>query len=610
MDKIRALYRLFWLNFKRIYIVLPGFLRKKCLLAFVGMAFLAALEVATMVSISFLGMSIAAPEAAMSFGFMPYLIDNYPAAQQFFADPRNVAMFGSCYVVGLMALKNLTTYLIQYFTTYLGEMAALDLGKRLFNNYLHRNYIDFLSGTSSYIYNMIGMRSAVGQYMVACMNVYTYFFAFIALVILVLGLTPSGLFLVLSLVGAISMFIYLSVKQSLDHNSKQILQHSLEESKSLSNALGGVREIIIYQQQDAFLNVFIKSAAAKIKPQTILSISPTIPTLILETVGFLAIPCIVVVLVYWYSAPMADIASTLMLVMLFCWRVLPMLNRSLSHLVVMRTLQTPAFTCLAEVEKLEAAVEESQAALRDNTFHINEKIALENISFLYPGREQCALEGVSCEATLGRKIGIVGLSGAGKSTLAGILSGLIMPTDGQLLVDGKTLTPEVLLNYRQRIGYVPQAAFIMEGTLAQNIAFSEWGKPIDMQRVAHAAELAALDFINSTPQGLEMQLSASGQLSGGQMQRVSIARALYVAPQVLIFDESTSSLDLATESAILQTIASLPDDLIVFVIAHRLSTVEHCDEIWWLDGGRLRKRGPVSEVLPEYTTYLAACSAA
>jgi len=260
---------------------------------------------------------------------------------------------------------------------------------------------------------------------------------------------------------------------------------------------------------------------------------------------------------------------------------------------------------LAEVENLETAVAETKIAVSDSKFQVIEKISLDRVSFMYPGKEQPALDGITCEVPLGCRVGIVGLSGAGKSTLAGVLAGLVAPSSGHMLVDGRQLTPETMPVYRQRIGYVPQSAFIMNGTLAQNIAFSEWGKPVNKQKVLYAAELAALDFIHDNPQGIEMPLSSNSQLSGGQMQRVSIARALYVSPQVLILDESTSALDLATERAVLQTIESLPGNLIVFMIAHRLSTVEHCDEIWWLEQGRLRQKGSTAEVLPEYMTYLA-----
>jgi len=605
VNKLRALYVLFWLNFRRTYKVLPAYLRGKCRSTFVGMAILATLEVATMLSISFLAMSIAAPEAALSFGFMPYLINNSPAAKLFFADPRNVAMFGSCYVVGLLAIKNLTAYLMLSRTAYFGEMVALNIGERLFRNYLFRNYIDHLAGKGTHIYSMIGMRNAVGQYMVACMNVYTYFATFMALLFLIVSRTPVMLFFVLGLVGVASTLLYFNIKRAIDRDSNQVMQLSMRENQSLSNATGGVREIIIYRQQEVFLDIFRHNARAKMKPQSFLSTLPTIPTLTLEVVGFFSIPCLAAVLIYWYQAPMAQIASTLALFMLFCWRVLPMLNRSITALVLMRSLHASAFTCLTEVENLEAAVE-TETVLPDNTFQVMEKISLDTVSFRYPGKERFALDGVTCDARLGRRIGIVGLSGAGKSTLASVLAGLVAPSSGCMLVDGRQLTPATLPAYRQRIGYVPQSAFIMNGTLAQNIAFSEWGKSINKEKVLHAAELAALDFIHENPQGIEMSLSAGSQLSGGQMQRVSIARALYVSPQIIILDESTSALDLATERAVLHTIENLPRDLIVFVIAHRLSTVERCDEIWWLEGGRLRQQGPAAKVLPEYTAYLAS----
>jgi len=604
MNSLRALYALFWLNFKRIYTTLPGSLRGRCLLTFAGMLVLAFLEVASMLSISLLALSIAAPEAALSFGFIPYLTNNYPAVKQFFADPRNIAIFSSCYVAGLLALKNLAAYIMLSRTIFFGEILALNIGERLFRNYLYRDYIDFLAGKAAHIYSTIGMRSAVGQYMVACMNVYTYFATFLALLFLLVSRTPMMLFSVLGLVGAASMLLFLNIKRAIDRDSNQVMQHSMRESQSLTDAIGGIREIIIYRQQEVFLDIFRQNAGAKVKPQTFLSTSGAIPSLLLETVGFISIPSMVVVLVYWYQAPMAEITSSITLIMLFCWRVLPMLNRSLTSLVQMRSLHFSTFACLAEVENLEAAAVDPATLSPDPAFLMREKISLDAVSFMYPGQERLALKAVTCEAPMGCRVGIVGLSGAGKSTLAGVLAGLVAPSAGRLLVDGRPLTPAALAAYRQRVGYVPQSAFIMNGTIAQNIAFSEWGQPVDRQKVLRAAELAALDFIHDTSQGFELPIGLGSQLSGGQMQRVSIARALYVSPQVLILDESTSALDLATERAVLQTIENLPRNLIVFVIAHRLSTVERCDEIWWLERGQLRKRGPVAEVLPEYTAYL------
>ena len=142
----------------------------------------------------------------------------------------------------------------------------------------------------------------------------------------------------------------------------------------------------------------------------------------------------------------------------------------------------------------------------------------------------------------------------------------------------------------------------MAGSIAENVAFSEWGKPWDAERVRKACRMAALDIVETDPRGIEYPIGENGAgLSGGQAQRVSIARALYAEPEILILDESTSALDQQTEAAIMATINSLREQLTIIIIAHRLSTVEQCDQLFWVENGRLKKQGPSTAILAEYT---------
>ena len=174
-------------------------------------------------------------------------------------------------------------------------------------------------------------------------------------------------------------------------------------------------------------------------------------------------------------------------------------------------------------------------------------------------------------------------------------------SSGILHVDGKELSPEERAAYIRSIGYVPQSPYILQGTVAANVAFSQWGKPYDAEKVARACRMAALDLVEKDPRGIEYPIGERGSgLSGGQAQRVSIARALYAAPDILILDESTSALDLGTESAIMETIAALKGQLTIIIIAHRLSTVEHCDRLIWMENGRIHRIGTPQELLPEY----------
>ena len=193
-------------------------------------------------------------------------------------------------------------------------------------------------------------------------------------------------------------------------------------------------------------------------------------------------------------------------------------------------------------------------------------------------------------------------SGAGKSTLAAILAGLLPVSSGNLLVDGQPLTPDRAAAFTRRVGYVPQNPFLFGGTLAENIAFSQWGKPWDRQRVLEVCKLAAIDFINAHPKKLQRPIGENGAgLSGGQAQRVAIARALYARPEVLIFDEATSALDQGNENIIQQTIDRLSAQTTCVIIAHRLSTVQKCDRIIWLDKGHIVHAGKAEPILAMYT---------
>lgn len=172
-------------------------------------------------------------------------------------------------------------------------------------------------------------------------------------------------------------------------------------------------------------------------------------------------------------------------------------------------------------------------------------------------------------------------------------------------MDGRTLTPARAAAFARGIGYVPQNPFLFAGTLAENIAFSQWGKPWDEQRVREACALAAIDFADAHPAGLQRPVGENGVLlSGGQAQRVAIARALYARPQLLIFDEATSSLDQSNENSIRQTIDRLSGQITCVIIAHRLSTVRNCDSIVWLDKGRIVMQGTAEEVLTAYEESL------
>ena len=217
------------------------------------------------------------------------------------------------------------------------------------------------------------------------------------------------------------------------------------------------------------------------------------------------------------------------------------------------------------------------------------------------------LEAVSFCVAKGETVGIVGESGAGKSTLMDLLMGLLTPTSGALCLDGQPLDDSGRRGLAEIIGYVPQFPYIYDATLAENVAFGVLRAEIDMARVEAACRQAAVhEFLVQLPEGYQTVLGERGvRLSGGQQQRVCIARALYRKPEVLIFDEATSSLDTKSEKQIQQTIMRLKGSVTMILVAHRLSTVEGCDRLVWIEDGRVRQIGSPDEVLPGYRAVLA-----
>ncbi len=202
----------------------------------------------------------------------------------------------------------------------------------------------------------------------------------------------------------------------------------------------------------------------------------------------------------------------------------------------------------------------------------------------------------------GKITGIIGTSGAGKSTLVDLITGLLEPSSGRIMVDGKVLTKDNRYLWVQNIGYVSQFPYIYDGTLAENVAFGCKSEDIDKEKVIECCSMAAVDdFLNELPGHIEALIGERGvKLSGGQQQRVAIARALYTDPEILIFDEATSSLDAKNEKAILDTIYFLKGRRTLIIIAHRLSTIKNCDFFIWLEKGRIKMQGDEREVLERY----------
>jgi ABC-type multidrug transport system fused ATPase/permease subunit len=215
-------------------------------------------------------------------------------------------------------------------------------------------------------------------------------------------------------------------------------------------------------------------------------------------------------------------------------------------------------------------------------FRWRKAIALRQVSFSYPGISRAALNGLSLTIPKNTCLGVIGPTGSGKSTFVDLLLGLYQPTAGEILIDGRLLTPTLVPSWQASIGYVPQDIFLTDDTIARNVAFGLPDNEINPARLREACAMAQLlDFIEAElPDGFDTNVGERGiRLSGGQRQRIGLARALYCRPSLLILDEATSALDVATESKLLEALRTLSGKLTMVVAAHRLSAVAKCDQL-------------------------------
>jgi ATP-binding cassette subfamily B protein len=343
-----------------------------------------------------------------------------------------------------------------------------------------------------------------------------------------------------------------------------------EFNKVLLGSFGNFKFIKLKGNEQEVVEQFKKASEQISRSNIIFQTLNTTPRLFLETIGFSLVAFVVVYLVLKYQRDINVFLPLLSLFVLGLYRLLPSVNRIYnsfnSILFHLKSLDLIHNDLIYEPEEL-----------GDEPIEFKKEIQLKNIHFSYVPNKPI-LRGVNLTIKKGEKVGIIGESGKGKSTLVDLIIGLYKPTKGEILVDGVPLNSKNIKSWRKKIGYIPQQIYLIDGTVAENVAF---GEEIDEERVREVLKMAnLLDFLEKEHEGIYTYIGENGvKLSGGQKQRVAIARALYSNPEILVLDEATSALDSETEARIMDEIYRIGRDKTMIIIAHRLSTLDRCDRV-------------------------------
>jgi ATP-binding cassette, subfamily B, bacterial PglK len=336
--------------------------------------------------------------------------------------------------------------------------------------------------------------------------------------------------------------------------------------------------------------------------QSQLHLLSTSPRHVLEAMGFVLLAATAVILARTESNSVAAM-SVLSVFGFAAFRLLPSVQNVYQNWAALR-FGTRALC------GLERDLSSARQALFDpdlvQPLALQRSIELRDIRFQYPGAATTALQVMKLSIQAGETVALVGASGAGKSTLADLIMALQVPNSGALLVDDMTIEGDRLARWQRSIGYVPQHIFLLDASIADNVAFGVPSAQQDQAAIWQALKAAALDeFVrHDLPQSLDTMIGERGaRLSGGQRQRLGIARALYRQPSVLVLDEATSALDQATEESVMQAMDGLRGAKTIIVIAHRLSTVQRCDRVLFLARGELIASGTYQSLLAECEAF-------
>ncbi|MEM6742870.1 MAG: ABC transporter ATP-binding protein [Pseudomonadota bacterium] len=499
------------------------------------------------------------------------------------------------YIAGLAFKAGVTWALMRF-----SQLRLYTLSKRVFDGYLARPYPWFLNrhsaNLSRNVLSEVGL--VVGRVLTPLLGALSNGAVVIFLLGLLIIVDPLITLFVAALLGGGYALVFLYVRRKMTELGQIRVLADSERYKITQESLAGIKEVKVMGLEASFSSRFDGPALRVAEISALNGALNQIPRYLLEALAFGGMMVVVLVLAYLRRGDLATILPIVGVYALAGSRLAPALQEVYRALTDVR-FGKPALDGL--YSDLTSAPNLPMKSMCFEPIHVKTRLQLSNARFAYPGAARHALDGLDIEIAANSTVGLVGGTGAGKTTVVDVIMGLLELQSGEILVDDRSIRTDAERRaWRQSIGYVPQHIFLTDGSIASNIAFGMKDDEVDLASVERAARMAQLhDFVmEELPDGYATHVGDRGvRLSGGQRQRIGIARALYHDPDVLVLDEATSALDNVTERAVMEAVQALDGKKTVVIIAHRLTTVTACDQIFLLEGGRVSASGKYAELL-------------
>jgi len=522
----------------------------------------------------------------------------------FFEKPKgNELIYVGLFVtMGVFLAKNIFLIFFHWKQIKFIHKLRVEISNKLFKSYLNREYLFFLkTNTAQLIRNTTTEIASFVEYVNKVLVFSGETAVLIGITIVLLYINFFLTFIVLLMVSIFSFLIYrFTSKKIVIFGKERILVDGLLV-KHFIQGLTSVKDVKILNREDDLVGQVHKNLLKSYKINIFIGLFNLLPKFLFE----MLIVCMFVTLVFIMMSMnknFTDIIQFLGIFAVATFRIIPAISRIVVSFQQIKFRQPSVNNLYKEL------VNASNNVVKDSVQHVDKKpikfekqIKIEKLCFFYPTRKKFNLSEISININKGDFIGIVGETGSGKSTLINLLTGLLKPSKGKIEVD-ETNIHFNLDSWHKKIGYVTQSIYLLDDTIKKNIAFGLENKDINDNLVKQATEKVNLnEFIEKLPNRIDTLVGEKGiTFSGGQLQRMGIARSLYHNPEILILDEATSSLDYATEKKIMQSIQSLKRKKTLIIVTHRLSTVQRCDKIFYLSDGKIIRQGSPKEVLDNF----------
>jgi ATP-binding cassette, subfamily B, bacterial PglK len=469
--------------------------------------------------------------------------------------------------------------------TMLGSAIGVDLSSAAYRRTLYQPYpVHAMRNTSEVVAGQVTkVNSVITGIIVPFLTLVTSAFIVIVIVSLMISVEPFLTLATFAGLGGLYAIVARASQKRLARASRRVALGQSHVTQVVQEGLGGIRDVLIDGLQETYSRIYRRADHQLRQALAHITILGGAPRPVIEAFGVILIAAFA----YHMSRRPDGVATAipmLGMLALAAQRLLPLVQQGYSSWTAMVGTEASLSDVLGLLEQRLPAY----STLSSPTpIPFRRHIRLDDLHFRYGPTGPWVLRGINLEIRRGSRLGLIGATGSGKSTLLDIVMGLLTPTLGAMYIDDTVVDEGNHRAWQVHIAHVPQAIYLADTSVAENIAFGVAPEAIDPDRVREAARRAQIaSTIESWPQGYDTFVGERGiRLSGGQRQRIGIARALYKRADVLVFDEATNALDTDTEKAVMEGIDSLSNDLTIIMVAHRMTTLKNCEQIIELDGG-------------------------